>query len=488
MSIPEQYLQALLEISGEINTIQDPDELLNRILDIALQQLEAERGFILLKTDEGLQPRAAKNIDPEKISDISEISSTAIQTVIDKKQALLTFDTAEDDQLDGAPSIVLNKISSIACVPLLLKGRLIGVIYIDSQSHTAKLNHQSLKFMNAFANQAAIALENSRLLDSLRQENNILKEEFHRIYAFKEIVGKSKSMSQVFSMVGKVLNNISTVLLTGETGTGKELFARAIHYNGLRHDRPFVAVNCAAIPEKLIESELYGYKKGAFTGAVTDKKGLIESADGGTIFLDEIAEIPPALQVKLLRFLQEKEIQPVGGNQPVNVDVRVIAATNLDLELEVQEGRFREDLYYRLQVIPIHIPPLRERRSDIPLLAQHFLNKYSEATGKHFLGFTETAMDQLVEHPWPGNIRQFENVIERAVVMATQSFITEEDIILRRKGKAQGIEAGMTMDEMQRILLEKTLQALDGNKTHAANTLGVSLSWVHYKCREWGIR
>ena len=489
MNIPEQYLQALLEISREINSIQDREALLERILNIALQQLAAERGFILLRPEDGgaLQPAAVENIDPDKISDISEISSTAVQTVIAKKQPILTYDTAGDEQFEEAPSVMLHKISSIACVPLLLKGELIGVIYIDSQSQAARLNQQSLKFLSAFANQAAIAIENARLMAELRSENDLLKEEFHRIYAFEGIVGHSANMEAVFQMIGKVLNNSATVLITGETGTGKELFARAIHYNGIRHERPFIAVNCAAIPEKLIESELYGYKKGAFTGANADKKGLIEMAHSGTIFLDEIAEIPPGLQVKLLRFLQEKEVLPVGGHIPVKVDVRVIAATNLNLEEEVQAGRFREDLYYRLQVIPVHIPPLRERTSDIPLLGHHFLKKCGEALGKKFDGFSKEALARLSAYQWPGNVRELENVIERAAVLAAGRRIEADDIVIKGLREVKGIEAGMTMEEVQRILLEKTLRACEGNKTRAAETMGVSLSWVHYKVKEWNI-
>ncbi|MEL6821861.1 MAG: sigma 54-interacting transcriptional regulator, partial [Calditrichota bacterium] len=385
-------------------------------------------------------------------------------------------------------SVVMQKIRSIACVPLEIKGTLIGAIYIDSRNQKARFTQKSLDFLAAFANQAGIAIENARLLESLRQENEVLKEEVNRIYAFKELVGSSKAMLPVFDMIKKVVDNSTTVLIVGETGTGKELIARAVHYNGIRKDKPFIPVNCAALPENLLESELYGYKKGAFTGANADKKGLIEVADTGTLFLDEIAEIPMSLQAKLLRFLQEKEIMPIGGAAPKKVNVRIIAATNRNLADEVREGRFREDLYYRLSIIPINLPPLRERKSDIPLLAEHFLKKFATDTGKRINGFEEEVMGSLKSYGWPGNVRELENAIERAVVLASDNKIKESDVIVRGLEQQNRIESGMTLDDVSRILLTKTLRSCEGNKTRASEMMGVSLRWVHYKTKEWGIQ
>ncbi|RMF56790.1 MAG: GAF domain-containing protein [Calditrichaeota bacterium] len=489
MKISERYLTALLEISQEINSIQNPNTLLERILEIALQQLSAERGFILLREDGDTEliPKVARNIDPEQKSDFSEISSSVVEKVIKTQQPILTYDVQEDSSFDASESVLLHEIRSIACVPLMLKGQLIGVIYIDSRGKTAGFDKQSLAFLEAFANQSAIAIENARLMESLRSENELLKGEFHRIYAFKEIIARSKSMEQVLQLMGKVLSNTAVVLITGETGTGKELVARAIHYNGPRKDKPFVPVNCAAIPENLLESELFGYKKGAFTGAATDKKGLIELANGGTLFLDEIGELPLSLQVKLLRFLQEREIMRLGDERPIKVDVRIITATHRNLKQEVTEGRFREDLFYRLNVIEIHLPPLRERKKDIPLLAQHFLKKYSKQTDKQVKGFTPEALDKLINYAWPGNVRELENTIERAVILASHQFIEEEDIVLSSVADNSEIEPGMTLEEVSRILLQKTLNAFDGNKTKAAEAMGVSLRWVHYKMKEWNL-
>lgn len=490
INIPERYLKALIEISQEINSIQEPEKLLEQILNIAIQQLSAERGFILLRENSAKEmlPKVAKNIDPSKISKVSEISSTAVEKVISNQKPILTFDALKDQNFDSTESVILHQIRSIACVPMLLRGDLIGVIYIDSRGQKARFNQQSLEFLNAFANQAAIAIENARLLESLRSENELLKGEFHRIYAFKEIIGRSKSMEPVLQLMGKVLNNNTTVLITGETGTGKELVARAIHHNGQRSDKPFVAVNCSAIPENLLESELFGYKKGAFTGAVSDKKGLIEAANNGTLFLDEIAEIPTNLQVKLLRFLQEREVMPVGGNQATKVDVRIIAATNRNLTEEIKSGRFREDLYYRLNVIALHIPPLRERKKDIPLLAHHFLKKFSKSLQKEVSGFKPQALQKLIDYQWQGNVRELENTIERAVVLTNTNLVAEEDIILEELKSLSGIEPGMALEELSRTLLQKTLDAYDGNKTKAAEMMGVSLRWIHYKMKEWDLK
>jgi len=469
-TIPEQYIKALLDISREINSIQQPDELLESILDIALKQLSAERGFVLLKDEQDENqfiPGAIRNIGAQKISEVSDISHSTVEKVLQTGKPLLTFDALSDERFDAARSVMLHQIRSIACVPLMLKGELIGVIYIDSRGEKARLSRGSLEFLQAFANQAAIALENARLLSQLQQENALLKEEFHRIYSFKEIIGKSKAMQRVFQLMAKVLNNDATVLITGETGTGKELVARAIHYNGHRSQKPFVAVNCGAIPENLIESELFGHKKGAFTGAISDKKGLIEAAKGGTLFLDEVGELPLNLQVKLLRFLQDKKFTPVGDVREHQADVRIISATNRNLHESIESGTFREDLFYRLNVIQIPIPSLQERKKDIPLLSQFFM---------------------LIEYTWPGNVRELENTIERAVVMDSDSQIGQDDLFLPLQNRRSGeIEAGMTVEEVSRKLLEKTLAVTEGNKTRAAEMMGVSLRWVHYKMKEWGL-
>jgi len=305
-------------------------------------------------------------------------------------------------------------------------------------------------------------------------------------------LGESPAISKVKRLAERVAASKSTVLITGESGTGKEVVARFIHQLSPRKKGPFVAVNCAAIPDTLLESELFGYEKGAFTGAVARKPGKFELAQNGTILLDEISEMSPVLQAKLLRVIQEEEVERIGGKGPVKLDVRIIATTNRDLEEMVEKGDFREDLYYRLNVIPITLPPLRERREDIPLLAQFFLEKYSAENDRHFEGFTEEAMEVLTSYHWPGNVRELENVVERAVVIADEKpLLDPNDIFLKgRRGKesnkgAQGITAGMTVREMEKALILKTLEEVKGNRTKAAELLGITTRTLRNKLAEY---
>ncbi len=305
-------------------------------------------------------------------------------------------------------------------------------------------------------------------------------------------LGESPAILKIKRLAERVAASKSTVLITGESGTGKEVVARYIHENSPRSQGPFVAVNCAAIPDTLLESELFGYEKGAFTGAVARKPGKFELAQNGTILLDEISEMSPVLQAKLLRVIQEEEVERIGGKGPVKLDVRIIATTNRDLEEMVEKGEFREDLYYRLNVIPIALPPLRERAQDIPILAQFFLEKYSEENGRGFKGFTEEAMKVLTSYHWPGNVRELENVIERAVVIAEDKpLLDAQDIFLKgRKGKektpkAPGITAGMTVREMEKALILKTLEEVNGNRTKAAELLGITTRTLRNKLAEY---
>lgn len=486
MSISDKTLQAILDISKEINTARNVKTLLERILDIALKNLEAERGFILLSDQKNadMTPAAVRNIDPLKTSEMSEISTSTIQKVVERRKPLLAFDTQGDVQFKAAESVILQKIASIACVPLILKGELIGVIYIDSREKTAGFNQQSLDFLESFSNQAAIAIENVRLSEALHRENALLKGELHRVYAFKELVGKSSAMKHVFEMIGRVLNNDVTVLLTGETGTGKELVARAIHQNGNRRDKPFVAINCAVIPENLMESELFGHVKGAFTGAIADKEGLVEKADGGTLLLDEIGEINPQLQVKLLRFLQDHTFTAVGDLKEKKVNVRIIAATHKNLEEQVKKKIFREDLFYRLNVLNIHLPPLRERKKDIPQLVEHILKKAARRNNEKRRKISAGAMEKLINCNWPGNVRELENTLERAIVMSNDDEIQAENIIVNKKDSRSYIESGMSLNQVSSMLLSQTLKACDGNKTKAAQMMGVSLRWIHYQLKD----
>ncbi len=328
----------------------------------------------------------------------------------------------------------------------------------------------------------------------LKEENLRLKRKITEIeqkYSFGNIIARSEAMAKVFDLVRTVADHKTTVLITGESGTGKELIARAIHDNGSRASRPLVPINCGGIPENLLESELFGYRKGAFTDAIRDKPGRFEEADGGTIFLDEIGELPMSLQVKLLRVLQEEEITPLGGVGAKRIDVRVIAATAKDLSQEVREGRFREDLFYRINVMTIHLPPLRERRGDIPLLVGYFIDQFNKKLKKDIEGLSSEAMPLLMEYDWPGNVRELENIIERAVLLAKGRWITPKELAqetLSRPGPVESLSLKKASKRLERELIEKALRSTGGNRTQAAKILEISRPMLISKIKEYDLK
>jgi two-component system response regulator AtoC len=342
-----------------------------------------------------------------------------------------------------------------------------------------------------------LTLKKAEERERLRKENDLLRKEVQKEYGFKNIVSKNEKMLNIFEVIKKVAPYKSTILITGESGTGKELIARALHYNSDRSQYPFIPINCGAIPENLLESELFGHVKGAFTDAIRTKKGLFEEADGGTLFLDEIGELPTQLQVKLLRVLQDGEIRRVGESKSIQIDVRIVTATVKDLIKEVNEGRFREDLFYRLNVLPIHIPPLRERKEDIPLLIHHFINKYSNSMNKNIIGITPKALDALMNYKWYGNVRELENTIERAIVLTDQENIELENLpfeiqnFQEQSQIAPLAEEDYSIKKASRILemnlIKKALNKTKGNHTHAARLLELSHRALLYKIKEYGI-
>jgi DNA-binding NtrC family response regulator len=328
---------------------------------------------------------------------------------------------------------------------------------------------------------------------NLQRENAILRRKLTRQYRFHDLVSKNPRMAEIFDLVREVASQRSTVLIQGESGTGKELVARAIHFSGERGGRPFVAVSCAALAETLLESELFGHEKGSFTGAVAQRKGKFELADGGTLFLDEIGDVSPKLQVDLLRVLQERRFFRVGGTSEIQVDVRVIAASHRDLQTEVREGRFRDDLYYRLNVINVRIPPLRERREDVPLLAQEFLDRLSHELGREVGGISDEALRLLMDHDWPGNVRELENAVERALVSCKTGVLAAEDFAFLRPpeavpgGPGLGLPAGLTLHEIEKQYIAATLQRTQGNIKAAADALGIDRSTLYEKIRRYEI-
>ena len=385
---------------------------------------------------------------------------------------------------------------SFVCVPVLLHRRPVGTLSIELPYKPDREFSRLLKFLKIVASMISQAVRIHRLLEAERQklvsENAQLRQELHRRYDFSTLVGTSGPMRQMYEEMARVAGTSTTVLIRGESGTGKELIASSIHYHSGRAKKPFVKVNCAALPETLVESELFGHERGAFTGAESRKKGRFELANGGTIFLDEIGELSLAIQVKLLRVLQEREFERVGGTEPVKVDVRVVTATNRDLEKALSEGNFREDLYYRLNVFPIFIPPLRERRADVLPLADHFVEKYAREHGKTIKRISTPAIDQLASYHWPGNVRELENTIERAVLMADGEVIHAHHLpptlqTAEATGTVLSTSLGGAVATFERSLIEDALKTTRGNRSKAARLLGSTERVINYKVKKYGI-
>jgi two-component system response regulator HydG len=336
-----------------------------------------------------------------------------------------------------------------------------------------------------------VTIERALQFSVLKRDNTILRQQVQKPWAHGDLHGKSEGMKAVFELVDRVSVAMANVLITGESGTGKEMIAREIHRRGPRADLPFVAINCTAIPETLLESELFGHAKGSFTGAVQRKKGLFEEANRGTLFLDEIGDMEPSLQAKLLRVIQERKIRAVGDTVSRDVDVRIIAATHKDLKAAIKDGRFREDLFYRLAVIPISIPPLRHRQKDIPLLAEHFLRKYAAANHSNIKGFTPAAMDHLLRQPWEGNVRELENLVERAVVLCRDGLIDVKDLATNQNGDneefyGRATEDSPTLEELEKRYMRLILEKTGGKKDKAAQILGINRRTLYRKEREFG--
>jgi Nif-specific regulatory protein len=396
-----------------------------------------------------------------------------------------------------APFLKSGGVRRLALVPMSSGERMVGALYLDYRTRDGEFSEGDVRFLRALAVQAATLIENAQLRSKLTDEVESLRWVVDGRHKFASIVGQSLCMQQLFTTLEKVARTSVTVLIEGESGTGKELVARAVHLNGPRKNERFVAQNCAALPEQLLESELFGHVRGAFTGAHRDKQGLFEAADGGTFFLDEIADMSPSLQVKLLRVLQEGEIRRVGATDHIDVDVRIIAATNKRLRDEVKAGRFREDLFYRLDVVGVEMPPLRDRRDDVPLLAQHFLNRFCEASGESERGFSDRAMDLLVNYDWPGNVRELENEIERAVALSdVGTTITAECLSDRIRSVQVAIHPpkpgtrlslkSMVEDVEKRVIMQ-LLNENNWNKSRTAEALGLSRQGLLKKIGRFGL-
>lgn len=483
-------LQSLYTASEAINSTHEYSELLEKIMDIAINTVGAERGFLMVKDEKSgeMKVEVARNINRENIVNSQEISMTTVYNAIEAGETTRTSDAKVDPRLKESQSVVMYNLLSILVVPLKRVSRITGVIYLDTQTKKKVFDDKSVEFMNAFANLAVLSIENAKLTNSLTIENKTLKREISSLYHFEDIIGVSKPMRNVMSMMDKIIATDIPVLLLGESGTGKGLIARAIHYNSPRKDRKFITQYCGSLPETLLESELFGYKKGAFTGATADKVGLFEAADGGTFFLDEVGDLTLSIQTKLLRVLQEHKIRRIGDTEDRNVDVRIISATNKILEDEVKKGTFREDLYYRLKVVKIDIPPLRDRKEDIPILVKYLINNLN-IKNKSVDGISSEAMSVLAQYEWPGNIRELENVIQHAIVMCQGDIISVDDlppeINNRRIIKRDVFSKKLKDIEKEHIL--NVLSETGYSRKHSAEILGISLRTLQYKLKEYNI-
>ncbi len=448
----QQEVEAARRLHAVVSAMieeRDPQAIFDRLLDHVIELTGAERGFFILsggKLDER-QVRAARNFDREGVKDaLAKVSRTIERRTLESGDPVVVVDATEDERFSGLDSVAGLRLRSILTVPVRGRKGPVGLLYLDNRFERGAFDDSQLPLLTMFADQTAIALENAELhsererrLREQEEQNRILADREARTraelrevkehvlrdqadaplkYSYSKIVGSSRRMRELFHLLDKVTDSDVPILVQGESGTGKELVARAIHFNGPRKDRAFISENCAAIPESLLESELFGYKKGSFTGATADKKGLFEAANGGTLFLDEIGDMDMSMQKKLLRVLQESEVRPVGGNRPIPVDVRILAASNQDLRKLCAEGRFREDLYYRLAVITVDLPPLRERRDDIPALVERFLDEFAESNATTRMTISDDAMAALERHDWPGNVRELRNEVHRAAALS----------------------------------------------------------------------
>lgn len=483
-------LSVFLKIGTVISSINDSERLIYEILERIFDIVPAERGAILLLDE-------MKNISSFGMYRNCEnqrnfhVSGSLAQQILNEGVSILSNNIVQNDTLRKSDSLIASKIRSLLCAPLILAEKVIGLIYLDSSDITTRFEKDHLQLITAIANLSAGVLENVRRIESLQIENKLLRFDSEISHS---MIGESLAMREVYNLIAKMAQAESNVLITGESGTGKELAARAIHRNGPRANKPFVAINCAAITETLLESEIFGHEKGSFTGATSQKKGRLEISQGGTVFLDEIGEMSPSLQAKLLRVLQEREFERVGGTQTIKADVRFIAATNRDVEKAINQSIFRQDLYYRLKVLELRMPALRERREDISLLVSYFTARYSDKCKRPVMGVSSAARKHLIAYDWPGNVRELENTIERAVVLSTTNLILPEDlpeVLLERRSESvedSPLNIHRATKEAKRKCVMEALAAADNDYLAAAKMLGIHPNNLHRLIRNLDLK
>ena len=465
-------LRKLHELSQRLMQSRSLPEQLESLMDAVIEATHAAKGFLVLLENGESKISVARHLGRALPEAEQLLSDSIVKKVVESRQPLIVSDAVNDTFFGASESVMNLQLSSVMCAPLLAQGQLLGLIYVGNDSVRGLFEERSLDVLTIFASQASLLLQNALLLDQLRSDRDQLREQLHE-KSFGDLVGTNPSLVEVFHKVEKVAGHDIAVLITGETGTGKELIARELHRRSPRAGGPFVVVNCGAIPENLMESELFGHVRGAFTGAVATRQGKFQTANGGTLFLDEIGEMPVALQVKLLRALQERTVVKVGDAKPERVDIRIVAATNRRLEEEIQRGAFREDLYYRLNVVNLHLPPLRERGDDVLVLAKFFLQKYTEELNPKVKGFTPNALIAIRKYEWPGNIRQLENRIKKAIVLCDKTLVGPEDLDLYPEALQPIMPLTQAREEFQRRYILEILERNNGNRTKTARDLGV---------------
>ncbi|HEY8947020.1 MAG TPA: sigma-54-dependent Fis family transcriptional regulator, partial [Polyangiaceae bacterium] len=507
-----EALRRLLSLSRRMNSSLSLAKVLEYALDAAIELTHAERGFLLL-AEEG-RPRIAAARPSEAGTDSP--SGSIVRRVLETEEAVLTTDAQNDERFSMHGSVHALRLKSVLCVPIGTPDRTLGALYVDSRVQRARFEATDRALLLALADQLAVALTNARLhaeleaharelveqkrsieqlsrakdreLERLREQVEVHQRALLLRYDYSQIVGRGPRMRAMLEKLDRIIDSNANVLLQGESGTGKELVARAIHANGRRTEGPFVGVNCAALPDTLLESELFGHVRGAFTGADREKKGLMLAANGGTLFLDEIGELPLATQTKLLRVIQEREVRPLGSTRSLPLDVRLVCATHRDLSLEISEGRFREDLFYRVAVVTLEIPPLRERLEDVPLLSQKILERLASEAGRPTPELTADAMRLLSGHAFPGNVRELENILTRAFVLASGPRIGTADLDLlvqnRRISRTLNRRQYET-EERERILT--ALTSARWNVSTVARQLGIPRNTLYRKLRRYGL-
>ena len=484
-------LEAVIRAGAMINATHSFSGLRQKLLEAIFDIVPAERGAIILFNGTSDEPSSVFALDKlSKTAEPFQISRTVVYQVLREGVGLLSNDITENDSLNSSESLIASKISSLICVPLAQLDRKVGILYLDTQDPSKRFTEGDLQMASTLASITAGALESAYRIEWLENENQRL---LANIQLEHNMIGESRRMRDAYDFIVRSSRTDSTVLIRGESGTGKELAARAIHQNSSRSDKSFIAVNCAALTETLLESELFGHERGAFTGAIALKKGKLEVADGGTVFLDEVGEMALTIQVKLLRVLQEREFERVGGTRLIKTNIRVIAATNKDLEAAIKSGAFRQDLFYRLDVLPLTMPALRERADDIPLLANYFTAKYSEKCKRRVTGLSAAARECLINYDWPGNVRELENAIERAIVLGLTDEIQLEDLpeavveSAPAAAHSNGNYYELVIEAKRRILIN-TLEQAGGRYTVAAKLLGIHPNNLHRLLRNLNLK